>query len=221
MLAERGRRRSDRTRGVGQLHRHPERAELADRRMLDARDHLTRLQLGIVEQLLQVPDRSARHARGREPIDPELTRLGPQPLGHEGPERVIRRDALTVRREPALLGQAGDRAEAAPLLVVADREHEFSVRCRERLVRHDARMAVAEAGRNCAAREIVARLIGQQRRHRVEHRDVDFLPVAGSFPREQRHRHPVGREHPRHDVCDPSADPVMLISPPSACITAS
>src|SRR5229473_3319856 len=53
VLAERRWRRSDRTRRLRQLDRHTERPELTDRRVLDARDHLTRVELRIVEELLE------------------------------------------------------------------------------------------------------------------------------------------------------------------------
>ena len=59
-----------------------------------------------------------------------------------------------------------------------------------------------------ARREHDPGLIREQRRDRVEHRDVDVLPLAGRLPREQRQQDPLGGEHPRDDVHDGDAEPV-------------
>ena len=56
----------------------------------------------------------------------------------ERPQLVVVGDALAVGGEPLVVGQLRDRAEPAPLVVVADREHEIAVRRGERFVGHDA-----------------------------------------------------------------------------------
>ena len=82
-----------------------------------------------------------------------------------------------------------------------------------------------------AGRERARRLVGEQRGDRVEHRDVQIRwPLAGlRLARKSAARMPCTANMPvamspiatpRRNG-GPSAAPVMLISPPSACIIAS
>jgi hypothetical protein len=73
------------------------------------------------------------------------------------------------------------------------------------------------------------RLVGEQRRHRVEHGDVDELSATQPVAHEERREDPLHGEHAGRDVGNRDAEPerrsvgapVMLINPPSACIIAS
>ena len=93
----------------------------------------------------------------------------------------------------------------------------------------DRRMPIAHPRRRLAGREVDAGLVGEERGRRVEHRDVDLLPAAGSLAREEREGDALDGEHAADDIGDRDAEtiarpvggPVMLISPPSACTTAS
>ena len=105
-----------------------------------------------------------------------------------------------------ILRQPRNRAEPAPLIVVADREHEVAVRRREGFIGNDARVTVAEARGYFAAGEIIPGLVGQQRGDRVQHRQVDFLAATGTLAREQRHGHAIGREHAGGDIGDCHAE---------------
>ena len=67
-------------------------------------------------------------------------------------------------------------------------------------------MAVAEPNGSFVGREINARLVAEERHNRVEHGDVDRLTASRSFSSQQRSRHPLGGEHPRHDVSDCDAE---------------
>ena len=91
-------------------------------------------------------------------------------------------------------------------------------------------MTVAQRARRVAGREVARRLVGEQRGDRVEHRDVDELARCRcALAREQRREIPCTANMPVAMSAmatpsrngGPSAAPVMLISPPSACIIAS
>ena len=107
---------------------------------------------------------------------------------------------------------------------------DLAVRRLERLVGDDGRMTIAQARGRFAGREVVARLIGQQRRRRIEHADVDAAaPRRSARARQSAASTPCAANMPDtmsvmatpRRYGGPSASPVMLISPPSACITAS
>ncbi len=67
-------------------------------------------------------------------------------------------------------------------------------------------MVVAAAGGALAGREVVAGVVGQQRRHRIEHRDLDVLPAARRLPGVEREEDPLGGHHPRREVRDGGSD---------------
>ena len=107
--------------------------------MLDRRDHLTRGELRIGEQLLRdrAPIRTARRPASsrRSSAAACCCRSRSATIGRSS---SYPGHALAVGREPLILGELRDRAEAAPLVVVADGEHEIAVRRGERFVWHDA-----------------------------------------------------------------------------------
>ena len=69
-------------------------------------------------------------------------------------------------------------------------------------------MPVAQAARGAAGCEEDAGLIGQQRRGRVEHSDVDELPAIRALARKKSEHDPVRREDARNDVGDGDAEAV-------------
>ena len=83
--------------------------------------------LRIGKQLVEIAHRSARDPGSREPLDPVRARLGAEPRRHERPQLVVGEDALPVGGEPLVLGDSRHGTEAAPLIVVADRQHELAV----------------------------------------------------------------------------------------------
>src|SRR2546427_794434 len=67
-------------------------------------------------------------------------------------------------------------------------------------------LLIRPAGRPLTRAELSPRLAGEERRHGVEHRDLDLLAAARPGPREQRERHAVGRRHARDEVGDRGPD---------------
>ena len=205
MLAERRGRRADRAGRAAQLDRD---AELPDRpggRMVERHHHRPLQNLRVGEHLLEVPDAAARNPRRLEVGQPLGRRPRPQPLDEHRPQRLPRGDAVLVGAEARVGGEvvrAEHPAERAPELIVADRDDQLAVGRLERLVRRDRRMPVAEPSRRGPGGEVDPRLVGQHRRHRVEHPDVDELSAAGAVPRQQGGRDAVGGEHPGDDVGD-------------------
>ena len=187
--------------------------------------------LRIGEQLVQIADRAAGHTGRGQPLDP-VARASRSAAARRG-SASARRSAATRWRlvaKRSSSGSAGHPAEPAPLIVVADREDELAVRGGEGLVGNDRRMAVAHARRRRAGREVDARLIGQQRGDRIEHArcpptvrgrsvrarsSAAVMPCAANMPDTMSAIATPSRNG------GPSASPVMLIRPPSACMTAS
>ena len=94
-----------------------------------------------------VVDRAGGDARLAEPRHPLAGRRGGERRLELGPERVAVGQARRVGREALVLGQLGaadGAAQAAEERVVAAGDGEVAVGGGERLVRRDARMAVAE-----------------------------------------------------------------------------
>ena len=102
---------------------------------------------------------------------------------------------------------SGDAAEPPPLFVVADRDHKVAVRGGKRFVRNDRRMPVAHARRRRSRGEEDPGLIGEERRHGVEHADVDLLPPAAPFPGEERSGNALRANMPVCNVRDRHAEP--------------
>ena len=61
-------------------------------------------------------------------------------------------------------------------------------------------MPIAKAARRRAGGKDDSGLIREQRRHRVEHRDVDVLPMARLLSRQKRQQHALRGEHASDDV---------------------
>ena len=92
-------------------------------------------------------------------------------------------DPVAVRREPRVVGEGGQPERAAqprPLALAARRDRDLAVGGRERLVRDDVRMGVAEPARRRPADERVLGLVDEDGEGRGEQRDVDSLAGRGS-----------------------------------------
>ncbi len=179
-------------------------------RMLDGLDHVARDELRVAET--SPTSRTEPHGTPAAPsVAIHSARVRVRSLSADRrPQLVVARHALPVGREPRIRAervQSARPAERAPLLVVADRDHEVAVARGERLVRHDRRMTVAQSRRRRAGREVVAGLIGEQRRRRVEHADVDVLPAAGASSRAKSAiAMPCAANIPDDDVGDGDAE---------------
>ena len=80
MLPERRRRRSNRARRIGQLHRHAQDSNLAERGVIDRLHHVASVQVGILEHFTDVTNGSAGHPFGGERGQPFGPGPGFQPL---------------------------------------------------------------------------------------------------------------------------------------------
>ena len=148
VLTERGRRRANRRRRVGQLERRAQHAERAHERVLDDRPSSRR---AATCGSANSSPRSRTEPHGTPAAVSRSIQCAAgaatKPRVEDRTELAVRGDALAVGREPILRRDVRHAAEAPPLVVVADRQHELAVRGRERLVRHDRRMAVAHPRR--------------------------------------------------------------------------
>src|SRR4029453_1247666 len=69
-------------------------------------------------------------------------------------------------------------------------------------IRHDARMAVAEAAGVAAGSEIARGHVDEHRKRRLVERELDLLALAGSLPRIERREDRVRCEHAGAHVDD-------------------
>src|SRR5882724_9557283 len=201
---------------------------------LEAQAAVGDLRLG--ERLPDIVDRAARHAGGLERIQP-VTRCALfqrrshfrhelPPMGHA---RRIGREALVAGQ----LGAARRGAETRKLTVVADRQHQETIGCRERLVRHDVGMGCAPALRRLARQQVVETLVGERAELGIEQGEVDVWPApercrSNSAPSMALTAYmPAMRSATATPTfCgpapgSPSGTPVMLMSPLMAWIIAS
>ena len=93
-------------------------------------------------------------------------------------------------------------AEFRELRIVADGEDHVAVGARERLVRHDVRMRVAEARRRRAGHEVVEVHHRHHRDRRIEQAGVQMLALAGALAVRERGQD-AGR---REQACDQIGD---------------
>ena len=148
----------------------------------------------VVEELLQ---RSARASRARRPARaPAATRPSVR-VQHLGRERRGRARRCSRRRDGRLekrgsseqLGAAGDAAERAPVLVEVRQDRDVAVLRGQRaaLAREQAHVARGPLRRlERAAPQVLGH---HERDHRLEHRDLDLLALAGALAVEERRVH--------------------------------
>src|SRR5215207_5813313 len=106
-------------------------------------------------------------------------------------------DATGVRAVARIGGQLRvpqDDGEPLELVVVADRQHEVTVGCRKRVVWRDRRVTVSRPDGRIPRSERARRLIAEQRRYRVEHRNIDALADPGPAARKQGGEDALDRE---------------------------
>jgi hypothetical protein len=106
-------------------------------------------------------------------------------------------DALRVGGKPLAGGQfreTGGLAKPAPLIVVADREHHRAVPRVERVVWHDAAVGIAHPRGIVAGRQVRRGLVGEQRRHGIEHGNIDMPAAAGGDALQERQQDPLRRK---------------------------
>ncbi len=113
-------------------------------------------------------------------------------------------DAIPVPQEARVIGEIGTVEHVATqrleLTVVAACQSQGRIRRREDLVRYDGGMRVAVAPRVAPGIEMTRRHIRQEGDGAVEERDVDVLPPAVAFPREQRGQDRLSGIHARGEV---------------------
>ena len=235
MLAERRRRGSDRAGRVRQLDRHAEHAQRAGgRRARRSRSSPARRAADPRSTSATSRTDAARHARRLQIGDPLIAARRAQPLDEQRPQLVV--VGARAARLVAKRSSAGERlgaehpAEPPPLLVVADRDDELAVRRRQ----------TSRTGRwsdgGCPSAPAPCRSRSRCPPGRSAAPTVaSSMPTSTRWPRPVRSRAssaiampcaanmPVtmsAMATPRRNG-GPSAAPVMLISPPSPCITAS
>ena len=166
----------------GQLERHADLPDDAPGRMLLLDGHPERLRLRRSERRHDVVDRPARDLGRVERGEPVRGRARREARRQDRAELARSLDPVAVRREARIVGQlrrTDRRAQPRPLALRADRDRDRAVGRRERLVRDDVRVGVAEPARRDAADERVLGLVDEAGQGRSEQRDVDPLAVAG------------------------------------------
>ena len=211
VLAERRRRRAHRPRRVRQLHGHTGDLHRAQRGVRHLDQHVARRGLRVGEHLVQAADGAVRHTGLSQHGLPRGARPRREHRRELRPQGVVVGETQGVGRE-SRIGAEGRQirggAERLPEAVVAHRQRDVAIRGRERLVGRDGRVAVAEAARCDAVREVVAGLVGEQRRRGIQHPDVDHLPAASDATRDERRQDALRREHARDDVDDGDAQAI-------------
>src|SRR5439155_23249217 len=92
-------------------------------------------------------------------------------------------------------GMAEHVGETRELTFVSHAERDHGVRGLIARIRHDARMAVAEAASVAAGSEIARGDVDEHRKRRLVERELDLLAVAGALPRIERREDRVRCEH--------------------------
>ena len=154
-------------------------------------------------------DAAGGDADGVEPFEPLVDVAGAEDLVQQRDQHRAVLDPLGLGVEAAVgheVGPLEGRAALPPEPVVGHPEGEIGVGRLEDLVGHDRGMRVAAPARLLAGGEVQARLVGQQRRHHVEHRDLDLLATLGARAGQQREYDAVGGGHARDEVGDGRAD---------------
>ena len=177
--------------------------------MRERHDHAARLEVLAFAHLGDGLDEAGRNAGAFELLDPLGGRPRSEDLVQQRHERVAVPDALGLGVEAWVgreLGMPERGTALGPQRVVRDAQHDERVGGAEHFVGHDRRMGVAATGRARAGAEVDAGLIGEQRGHDVEHRDLDLLTTTGPGPGEERQHDAMGRRHAGDQIGDRVAD---------------
>ena len=158
--------------------------------MLNRYVHPASPRLGHGECLEDVVDPAAGDVRVRQPVEPVIRRAPGQAFRDEGPQDGPVRHPIRVGGEPRVIDerrQPERLAEARPLPLAPDGDRDLPVARRERLVRDDVRVGVAQPPRRNPGHEGVLRLVDEHREGGLEDRDVDSLaPGRRPLASEQR-----------------------------------
>ncbi len=173
-------------------------------------------------------------ARNELPIGEEVGDRIDRPGGNdrllEGGDEVVASPAAGLRREfarqigsvrnargvgpKALVGgqriEAEGRAQTPKLRIVANRHDHIAVGDRKGLIGGDVRVRVAHAARRDARGQIVHRLVGEHRAHRVEEGEVDLLSAPAALALDQRRFDCDHAVEPGEEVADRDADLLRL-----------
>ena len=125
-----------------------------------------------------------------------------------GEDRSCWRPA-SARVEPSIgfkRPSVDDAAKERPELVVRDADIDPSVARLERLIGADGGMHIAASLRAFSRGEVHARVEGQQRRHGIEHRDVDTAAVHRPLALHQGGENGLRRIETRDEIGDGRAD---------------
>ena len=162
------------------LQRHVHLRHAAGERVRQVEFHAARAQLRIGEHLVELVDRSARHAhcfQRREPLALRALRDGLRDHGHQDfavPDAVfVARKALVARP----FRTAGDLAELRELAVVSDCQDEMAVRACEHLVRDDVLVRVARTAGRRAGHQMIHPHHGHHRHRGIEECQVEPLTL--------------------------------------------
>src|SRR5262245_44342093 len=211
MLAERWRRQLMLERRAQEFHRACYEGYLARGRVLELDPHAARYDLGLLEHLPEIVDRTIRHAGRLQRITPFARRALQKYFGEQPRDRVAVLDPPRVGGKPRILGEvltAGDVAELAEQVVVAAGKDDIAVLRFERLVRHDVRVRVADAPRDLPGRQVVHALVGEDADLGVEKREIQVLARPAALPVRQGGANGDRRVHAGHDVRDRDAYPL-------------
>ena len=168
------------------------------------------LDLGVLEDLVELVDGARGDLRGFEALDPLGRGRRGQARFHVGHELVVARDALRVGGEARLLlerGLAERAAEAPPLILVHDHDVDVAVLGLVRASRRDGRVAISLALGSHARVEEDGRRVREEGEARGEQVDVEVLPLPRAEAMHQRRADAPEGDPGRRQVRSGAGDP--------------
>ena len=150
-----------------------------------------------------------RHVRLGEPLLPVRRRQGSHRSFDQGNDLLPPFHTLSVRGEAGLGGEflrAGRSAECLPLRIVADVQHEPSVRRLKQLIRHDLEVGIALTRGHLTAGEVGLSDVHLGGEGTIEEREIDGVAVSGACPRMQARQNRGGGIETREHVRDGDPD---------------
>ena len=179
--ADRGRRRRSARTGCPTWRMTPQRRVRPARR--SSRAPPPRAIANAREDVVDRPARDLGRVQRRAARRPSARRRTARPGSGASSARLSTRSPLVANRGSAASpGKSQRRAEPRPLALRPDRDRDRAVGGRERLVRDDVRVGVAEPARGDARHERVLGLVDQARQRGAEERDVDRWPAPPAGP---------------------------------------
>ena len=181
MLAQQWPGRPDARGCAGEAHRRGDLTHRPERGVWRVDKTVARGQVWVVEDLPEILQHAARHARRLQPLDPVRAALRARHRLDGGNQRVavlLAQVVLFVARIVDQRVQSEDGAERAPVLGRGRAGGEVAVGAAQSLVRRGRLMRGALGLGDLAGREVAARLPDRQRHAALEERHVDELPFA-------------------------------------------